>query len=154
MTSEDPDIPAPARIAPIQWYNHTLDAWTWFDVGHMVTLHEHNTGILFVRDARIRECVDFDWHLCRLTCPVSPNLMTDLASEHKYVHAVSLVRNSHTPSLPPMVLSGKEYGVPNDLPAQPIKWRFSSVLSLTDDDTVHTAKRHHSPLPYILPHHK
>ncbi|KAG1727915.1 hypothetical protein EDD22DRAFT_961155 [Suillus occidentalis] len=154
MTSEDPDIPAPARIAPIQRYNRTLDAWMRFDVGHMVTLHECDAGILFVRDARIRECVDFHQHLHRLTHPVSPNLMTDLASERKYVRAASLVRNSRTPSLPPTVLSGKEHGVPNDSPAQPIKRCFSSVLSLTDDDTVHAAKQHHSPLPYILPRRK
>ncbi|KAG0700380.1 hypothetical protein DFH29DRAFT_1080705 [Suillus ampliporus] len=170
MTSEDPDIPTPARIAPIQRYNRTLDAWTRFNVGHMVTLHEHDAGILFVRDARIRECMDFDQHLCRLTRPVSPNLMTDLTSECKYVRAASLVRNSRTPSLPRSripslspVSSGKEHGVPNDSPVQPIKRRFLSILSLTDDDehdttkTVHAAKRRHSPLPqtlhHVLPHH-
>ncbi|KAG0698729.1 hypothetical protein DFH29DRAFT_790405, partial [Suillus ampliporus] len=60
FTLSDPDIPAPARIAPIQRYNRTLDAWTRFDVGHMVTLHERDAGILFVRDACIRECMDFD----------------------------------------------------------------------------------------------
>ncbi|KAG1788960.1 uncharacterized protein HD556DRAFT_1538510 [Suillus plorans] len=180
MTSEVPDIPAPARIAPIQRYNRALDTWTQFDVGHMVTLHERDAGILFVRDARVRECVDFDRHLHRLTRPVSANLMTDLTSERKYVRAASLARSSRTPSLPPTnpvphtrkprsgmpslspVASDNEHEVPNDSPAQPIKRRsfkppikrrFSSILSLTDSDgddttkSVHTTKRHHSPLP-------
>ncbi|KAG1853723.1 hypothetical protein DFJ58DRAFT_728118 [Suillus subalutaceus] len=161
MTSKDPDVPAPARIAPIQRYNRALNTWTRFDVGHMVTLHECDAGILFVRDACVRECVDFDQHLHRMTRPVSANLMTDLTSEWKYVHAASLVWNSHTPSLPPTnpaphvckprshmpslspVSSDKKHEVPNDLPAQPIKHHpleppikqhFSSILSLTDSD--------------------
>ncbi|KAG1726064.1 uncharacterized protein EDB91DRAFT_1254484 [Suillus paluster] len=95
----------------------------------------------------------------------------DLTSERKYVRAASLVRNSHTPSLPPtnpalharkprshmpslsLVSSDKEHEIPNDSPAQPIKRhpleppikrRFSSILSLTDSDGDDTTKPVHA----------
>jgi len=64
-----------ANVLPIQRYNRALGVWTRFDVGHMVTLQERDGGVLLVKDARVKDCIDLDRHLRQLTRSGSPNIM-------------------------------------------------------------------------------
>ncbi|KAG2145728.1 hypothetical protein BD769DRAFT_1346769, partial [Suillus cothurnatus] len=87
-----------AQMPPIQRYNCVLDTWMHFDVGHMVTLHDHDGGALLVKNACVKDCVDLGHHLQKLTHLSSPNIAKALPAEHKYMRAASHAKSSCPPS--------------------------------------------------------
>ncbi|KAG2095666.1 uncharacterized protein F5147DRAFT_778570 [Suillus discolor] len=90
-----------ATILPIQRYNRLLGTWTRFDVDHMVSLQERDNGVLLVKDAHVKDCIDLERHLHQLAQPGSPNMMMSLAEERKYMRAASRTHSSRAPSLLP-----------------------------------------------------
>jgi len=87
-----------AQMPPIQQYNHVLDTWIHFNIGHMVTLHDCDGGALLVKNTCVKNCVDLGHHLQKLTHPSSPNIAKALPAEHKYMHAASRAKSSCPPS--------------------------------------------------------
>lgn len=120
--------PAPLRV---QRYNHLLETWTMFDLGHMVTLQPRDGGILLVKLARVKDCIGFHDHLHKLTRILLP-AATNLSHPPSSVLLLPLAATTNL-SRPSSVLSLTDSDDDNR-PACPIKRHHSSILSLTDDD--------------------
>ncbi|KAG2146624.1 hypothetical protein DEU56DRAFT_753533 [Suillus clintonianus] len=118
--------PAPLCV---QRYNHLLEMWTMFDLGHMVILQPHNGGILLVKQACVKDCIGFHDHLHKLT-QIPLLATTNLSRPPSSV--LLLPRATTNLSRPSSVLSLTESDDDNR-PACPIKCCHSSILSLTDD---------------------